>query len=379
MRRSVRAAARLGTVALLGVVLASCGGYYYTATVQGFVRDSSDDGGVNGVTVRFYEEVPEAADSEGFFAETSTTTSGGSAGFYSNRVIWRNAFGRFGAEGDTGTVHLGLSHPDYASQIVEIPAVLSDTTNTVRDVLLERLSFEVPVVRGQVIDTNGDGVNGVRMVLDLASTTDETEDYVTTTATVDGQAGTYEFDEVSWIDEAASGESSDDETITITVDDNEYESSDSPTFVITSGVEREIESPISVTRIPQTEFAATVQGSTVFRVSDGSTVEETPIAGVVVTLTFTDDEGATTLETVTNAAGNYQFFVEWTDDGTTPDPADANAPTGENALSTQIEFDATNVRFATDIDTGGTPVDFIVRSWVGQNVVPDRVDTTPQS
>jgi hypothetical protein len=362
---------------LLSTVLVACGGYYYSATVQGFIRDADDESGINGVTVRFFEQEPESVDATDFFAETSTADTGGTAGFYSNRVIWQNVFGRFGAEGDTGTIYLVVNHPDYDGQIAEITAVLSDTTNTVRDILLERVVFEVPLVSGRVIDQTGDGVNGVRVVLDLNSTADEDEDYVTTTATVDGVTGIYEFAEVEWADPDRAGEATDEEQVTIRVDDNEYQASQARTIVLTSGVEREVGDPIPTTRAPRTSFNATVEGRTLFRQSTNDDVVETPIPGVVVQIQFTDDAGTTTQETVTDATGTYRFFIEWTDDdgGADPDPdsEDTNVPdAGEDALSVTLDYDASGTTNAGEI-TGS--VDFTVRSWVTPNVVPDQFDT----
>jgi hypothetical protein len=224
------------------------------------------------------------------------------------------------------------------------------------------------------------------MVLDLASTTEETEDYVAFTGTVDGVTGVFEFDNVEWTDEAALGNPSDEESGTITVDDDLYESASGTAVTLTSDEELELASPISVNRIPRDDFTATVQGSTLYRVFDGTTSEllyEAPIHSVVVRLTYIDDDGTTTLETVTDAAGNYQFFVQWTDADKT-DAADANAPEGEDTLEASIVLDASGVPNAEEVSAGivgsvDPAVSVIVRSWIAPNIVPDRVDNTPNS
>ena len=96
--------------------LASCGGYY-TADIAGYVKDDETGAGVNGAIIRVYSEEPETADAEGFTVETASMTSGGNAGYYSHKIIWRNWLPAFGDEGDSGSVWLAITHDDYVPAI----------------------------------------------------------------------------------------------------------------------------------------------------------------------------------------------------------------------------------------------------------------------
>ena len=84
-----------------------------------------------------------------------------------------------------------------------------------------RATFSSQTVTGRVIDVGGDGINGVRMVLDLQSTPDDAEDYITTTATVNGDDGVYEFDNVTWRDETPDSPAADTESGVVSVDDDD--------------------------------------------------------------------------------------------------------------------------------------------------------------
>ncbi|MFW5744614.1 MAG: hypothetical protein ACOC2D_15155, partial [Spirochaetota bacterium] len=193
----------LAAVALAAAgLLASCGGYYYRATVQGFVVDDESDAGINEATVRVYTDEVEEPDAEGYVVQTSTVTQGGNAGYYSSTVIWRRVFGAYGQEGDTTTLWLSVTHPDYGSRVVSAEGILSEEDNLIATIRLSQTSYDLPALRGRVVDGNGAGVNGVRVVLDLPQvegTNDATDD-VTLTATVDGTSGTYEFAPVEWSD-----------------------------------------------------------------------------------------------------------------------------------------------------------------------------------
>ena len=165
-RFAARAALALSVV-LATALLASCGGYYYRATVQGFVVDDESDAGINEATVRVYTDEIEEPDAEGYVVQTSTVTQGGNAGYYSSTVIWRRVFGAYGQEGDTTTLWLSVTHPDYGAQVVSAEGILSEEDNLIATIRLAQTSYDLPALRGRVVDGNGVGVNGVRVVLDL--------------------------------------------------------------------------------------------------------------------------------------------------------------------------------------------------------------------
>ncbi|MFW5802019.1 MAG: hypothetical protein ACOCVC_08280, partial [Spirochaeta sp.] len=190
----------IAAAVLIAGIFGSCS-YYHRATVEGFVEDADTAEGINSVTVRFYQERPDEADSSGFFARTSTATTGGNPGYYRNTVIWDNYFSEYGAEGDTGTVYLGLTHDDYSPQVVEVPGILSDDVNTLETIELQRVTFAAGEVFGRVVrDTDGSGQNGVRVELTIpeldeqGNATGETREYVAPTGDRNGESGWYSFD-----------------------------------------------------------------------------------------------------------------------------------------------------------------------------------------
>ncbi len=285
--------------------LSACGNFY-RAEVQGYLRDSENDGGINGATVYFYQNAPDSAGEDGWFAKTSTADFNGNPGYYTSRVYWQSFISEFGPEGDSGELHLGITHPDYADEILLITGVFSDSTNNLEDILLTRTTFRSPSVSGRVVNAAGEGVNGVRLVLDLSSTPDDGEDYVAFTGTVDGEPGRFEFDDVTWSDENASDSSS--ESVTISVDDNEWESAQTRTLTLSSDEESDVSPDIPVARIPRTNFQLTVRGVIEDRTAEGSII---PFEGIFVQLEYVDPDGTQTVTDFSGANGAYEFVIQW--------------------------------------------------------------------
>jgi len=359
------------------LMMAGCGNFY-TAEIQGFVVDSNTDGGVNDATVRLYLDAPETASADGFFARTSTSTSNNRNGYFRNAVVWNAWFSSYGPEGDSGTVYLGITHPDFADAIVEVPGVLSDTLNTIETIVLDRISFEVPSVTGRIVDVNGDGVNGVRVVLDLASTTDDTEDFVTVTGDEPQGSGYYVFDNVEWRDDTNAGNETDDEDITIVVDDDVWEAATTVAATLTSGQPRTIATDIQVTRQPRSDFDTTVSG----RVVDIIGETEFPKAGVGVRVTLSGSGDVVFAQTGAN--GQFSVRVEWTDtqprdfddDGSTTGGGDLSIPEGEDGLLVAIDYDLDGNSVYAETPNGDgidekSMSGFQLKSWIDPNYVPD--------
>ena len=376
-------AAVLLAAAVSGSLLISSCGRYYSGEIAGYVKDAESDEGINGAVVKLFLTEEEVANEE-YVVKTASMTSNGNDGYFSHKIIWQQTFGEFGAEGDSGEIWLTAEHEDYQTVSMQINGILSDTINVIPDIVMERATFEVPEVRGRVVDVNGDGVNGVRVVLDLDSTAEEAEDYVTTTATVDGDIGTYQFENVTWKDEEAAGQNSDDEPATISVDDNQYTGDTALSITLTSGQEREVTDEIVVTRKPRTDFSTRVTGEVFQRIinADNEYVD-TPVQGVEVTLTFTDptaDPTTKTHVTQTDVTGTYSFFVQWNDTepgdfddaGGNDGGNDPGIPAGEDGLLVDIAFDDTAAGIA--LDTVNPITDFKVKSWLNPNYVPDAID-----
>ncbi len=283
---------------------------------------------------------------------------------------------------------------DYTDAIVHVRGVISDTLNVFPDILLDRAAFETPEITGRVVDVSGEGINGIRVELDLASTTDDAEDYVTTTATINDSVGTYRFPNVSWRDEAPDSASADTESATVTIDDPDYESATSLQLLITSDQAVEAADSIVVTRKPRLDFSVTVQGRCINRYTSSQGVDENAAPGIEVTATYKTEDGTLhTLYDQTDAGGGFSFFIQWTDDspkdfdGFTDALDDESIPEGEDGLFLQIQYDP-----PFDIDNGTTPPtvndiiganasvwdsdDFLLKSWINPNVLPDAVVTT---
>lgn len=414
-RFAARAALALSVV-LATALLASCGGYYYRATVQGFVVDDESDAGVNEATVRVYTDEIEEPDAEGYVVQTSTVTQGGNAGYYSSTVIWRRVFGAYGQEGDTTTLWLSVTHPDYGAQVVSAQGILSEEDNLIATIRLAQTSYDLPALRGRVVDGNGAGVNGVRVVLDLPQVdgTDDETDEVTLTATIDGTSGTYEFAPVEWSD-ANTADANGEVTATIRVDDPEWGDPDYTGDPGTSDddyiVERQVvlvpgdqtrvvTSDIPVSRLPRTEFTTTVTGRLVERLVDGTGgfVEDRPVQGVAVTLSFVrllepaPGTETVTLADTTDAQGTYSFTVTWVDNapGDFDDADERSGATvggetdgvadGEDGLVVEVAYEDLEVAGGTLVfSTAGAPTvpQFEVVSGPrgGENRLPDVVRT----
>ncbi|MBN1685761.1 MAG: hypothetical protein JW852_03855 [Spirochaetales bacterium] len=368
--------------------LAGCGGYY-TADIAGYVKDDESRAGVNGAIIRIYAQEPEDADADGFTVETASMATGGNAGYYSHKIIWRNWFPAFGDEGDSGSVWLGISHDDYAPAVTLVQGIISETVNVVPDIYLVRATFSSQTVTGRVIDVGGDGVNGVRVVLDLESTPDDEEDYITTTGTVNAVEGVYEFDNVTWRDESPDSPAADTESALVYVDDGEYDAAQPASVLITSGGLSQAADEIVVTRQPREDFSVNIRGRCINRYLSTQEVQEIPAQGIGVTLTCTDDDGEHTLYDYTDAGGVFTFFVQWTDatpgnfDGTTDVAGvDPGIPDGEDGLFVQLHFDPPfdAATVGGDIDGGDPAVfdnqDFFLKSWINPNYLPDTVIET---
>lgn len=394
---------------LAAFILSSCGGYYYRATVQGFVVNDDSDTGVNEATVRIYTSEVSDPTADGFVSSTSTVTQGGNDGYYSSTVIWNNWFGAYGGEGDTTEIWLGISHPDFADRVVRAEGILSDDNNLVATIRMEETTFRLDELRGRVVDSNGEGVNGVRMVLDLpqVSGTDEREDRVVQSATVDGQTGTFAFGNVEWNDTntaAATGEL----TAVIRVDDTEWgdpantgnpDPADDFTLeesvvLLPADQPRTLASTIEIARLPRTEFTATVSGRVLERLTDGP---REGVQGVEVTLVYvrqTDGGPETeTLITTSDGSGTFAFTVTWIDNaprdfddadeqtGATQGGETDGIDPGEDGLEIDITYGiAGGIDFSENPDTTTanlTDVRITSNPAGGVYNLPDNIQPTP--
>ncbi len=360
---------RLFILILATVALASCG-RYYNAEIAGYIKDASNGNGINGAIVRMYLNEPDSADSPDFIAETSSMTSGGNDGYYNHKIIWVTMNPEFGDEGDSGTIWIGVTQEDYVSKVVQVSGIISDTLNVVPDIQLERATFSSPTVTGHVVNVNGEGVNGVRVVLDLQSTTDTDSDYVTTTTTINNEPGSYRFNNVTWRDENPDSSDTDTENVTIYIDDPDYTSSSSITAQLTSGQDNDIPDDLVVTRKPRTNFSTNVAGSCIERIvkTDNGEIQNIPLKGINVTITYSDDNGSHTVTDVTDANGNYSILVQWTHATTSSDP---EVPEGEDKLilTTVTYDDPSGVYTFTNLNN------IEIKSWINPNYLPDAEGT----
>lgn len=184
-------------------VLSSCGGRYYSATISGYVNESKLDTngntvGVNGAQVSIYLVDPALNAKAVPSIVTSSMTSGNNAGYWSHKVMWQTSTPSFADEGDSGTVWVKVMSKGYFPQTVKVSGILSDASNVVPTVALVKIV--TTELKGRVVNKDGAGVNGINVILDLMSTTDNKADYAATTATVDGVMGVFTFSDIAWQD-----------------------------------------------------------------------------------------------------------------------------------------------------------------------------------
>lgn len=321
-----------------GILFLSSCGNFYSADIQGYVLDSESNTGINGVTIYLFEKEPELPQDENFFTKTSTANFNGEAGYYSSKVIWQSLVGRFGPEGDSGEIYMGVSHPDYADVVITQRGIFSDTNNILEDIELDRTTFSSPLVSGRVVNSSGEGVNGVRMVLDLDSTPDENEDYVALSGTVEDTIGVFEFTDVTWTDETAAAEgTSSTENVTISVDDNEWKNSGQPRNLDLYSSQESVLNDISINRQPRSNFQMEITGRIVDRKSGDN--PDYPIEGILVELIIdTDDTSGSGYEdpeyALTDINGRYTFNIQWDDNspGDFPSGASGSIPEGEDGI-----------------------------------------------
>lgn len=198
-----RAALSAALAALAALALSGCGLRYYSATVFGYVREASvaadgSQAGINSAEVLVFLEDPAANPEATPSVRTSTMTSGGQDGYWSHKIMWGTRQPAFRDEGDSGTFWVRIMRTGYFPRTTKVTGVLSDASNPVPTIELTRvLSTKV---RGRVVNGNGVGVNGVRVVLDLESTVAEADLTASTSTDQDGVVGVFVFSDVAWND-----------------------------------------------------------------------------------------------------------------------------------------------------------------------------------
>lgn len=240
MRKHNITARTLLIIAALAVLFSlplACG-KYHEADIAGYVKDSANGYGVNGVTLKAYLTEEEAEEGTGALTETSSMIYNGNPGYFIYTILWQKLVGAYGSEGDATDIWISAEQEDYVSKIVEVKGITSGTLNVIPDIQLDAVVYTAQQVSGLVVDGVGDGVDGVRVVLDLAST-DTNPDYVAVSSTTQvgdtTQAGMYTFVNVKWRDEDNPGQMTDEESVTISVDDSVYTGNRELERTITSG------------------------------------------------------------------------------------------------------------------------------------------------
>lgn len=351
---------------------------------------------VNGVQVvlslTYDNEEEEARE----YADNSGTIEEDDGRFVITDVEWRDTSPDASDDGTTATAALTIDDPDYRladGDSVSVELTSGEDLELADDVEARQTTFTAESLTGRVIrDGTSEGVNGVRIVLNLDSTTDEDEDYVATTATIDGVVGSFEFNNVTWEDEDPDGPTSDTETGEVFVDDADFywaaDSDNDPPLTravsLVSDQSTELSSAIAVNRFPRTEFSAQLDGRVVERTSGADGTSDSGVPGVTVTLSFVDEDGAggtvtRTLTATTNPNGDFNFFVEWTD-STSRDADDAasdagggetDIPEGEDIMQVDIAYDVSGTTFDA---AAPNLTDFEVKSWQTPNFLPTAVD-----
>lgn len=228
-----------GAVMLI-LLLTGCG-MYHKADITGYVKNSASGYGINGADLKVYLTEDAVQSGEGYILETSSMIYNGNPGYFTFTAVWQRLFSEYGSEGDVTELWIHAGHDEYSSKTVHVSGITSDTMNIIPDIELEAVVYTAQQVSGWVTDGTGpppNGVDGVRVVLDLAST-EKNPDYVAVSSTVESggstQSGVYTFVNVQWRDEVNIGRMTDEEMITISVDDSTYTGDRTLERSVTSG------------------------------------------------------------------------------------------------------------------------------------------------
>lgn len=378
---------------VLATALLSGCSYFYTTTLQGYVKDAETDAGVNGATVYFYNEDPGSASAaasnpsgpSGFITGTTTSTSNSNDGYFSATVIWNNPFGKFGDEGDTTTIWAVVVHDDYTIQKKKLLGIFSEGSNTVPDIMITSNVHTCPELTGRVEDSGGNGVNGIRLALDLTPDDGvDDQDYLVTTQTIDGTGGSFSFTDIQWEGTASTDISHE---VLIRVDDSNYQEADASASVWRQDLAEDssatVNDPFPVVRQPRDYFSTTLSGQVYQRYQLSSDVSDVGKGGVSLTFSWlneTDDAGGTEAKSTTvttSSDGTFQVTISWYDYGTPKDsPSGTDLPEGEDeleltsivikTLSSSLTWEVNGVTLVPasgTITTDSDGVNLYVRSW----------------
>jgi hypothetical protein len=177
-----------------------------SAEISGYVKDGALGAGVNGVTVRIYLSQPSAPDAAGAAAETTTAYNLQVPGWFDRKIMWSTTAPAFQEQGDTIPVWVSVTHPDFTSQVVQVPGVLSGTQNIVPDIITQRTGFTMGTLSGTVTVTNPVTPTIVKIGLDFdpASVT-ENDAYVVYTTCAGGAASPFSFANIRWTNASPNG------------------------------------------------------------------------------------------------------------------------------------------------------------------------------
>ncbi len=189
--------------AALAALLAAGCSRFPSAEISGYVKDGALGVGVNGMTVRIYLSQPSTPDAAGAVAETATTYNLQVPGWFDRKIMWSTATPAFQDQGDTITIWVTVTNPDFTSQTVQVPGVLSGTQNILPDIMTQRTGFSMGSLSGTVTVTNPLTPTIVKIGLDLdpASVT-ENDAYVVYTTCAGGAASPFAFANIHWTNAA---------------------------------------------------------------------------------------------------------------------------------------------------------------------------------
>jgi hypothetical protein len=370
-------------------------------TVVGRVLDTSGKG-INGirVVVNLYPDSTntDISENEDYVVNTNTPAGGVDGTFTFQDVTWRNATAT--GTTDSHQIRIRITDTQYKGKADLLVTVTSGGENTLPDsqtltaVRKPRSSFSADTVTGRILDANGKGLNGVRVVLNLYpddpdATVAANEDYVATTATPNGgEAGTFTFQNVTWTDTAATGET-DTHTVRIRLADTQYQGDKELRPTISSDVENTLTSGSTITasRKPYSDFTANLQGRIQKHFAGSNGDSYAGAQGVTVRLSYATSASTTKIiETQTDANGQYSFSLAWTD--TTPGnyddgasdltAVDTSLPTSEDGLLYSISFEKLPTKVVAGSPTKDNLVEFNgmpARSYTG-SAATVAADTT---
>jgi hypothetical protein len=120
--------------------------------------------------------------------------------------MWSTATPAYQEQGDSISVWVTVTHPDFTSQTVQVPGILSGTQNVLPDIITQRTGFTMGTLSGTITVTNPLTPTIVKIGLDFdPASVAETDAFVVYTTCAGGVASPFSFANIHWTNSAPNG------------------------------------------------------------------------------------------------------------------------------------------------------------------------------